>query len=141
MFGLHALMAGAQCAASIAKAIEGGAVGTDITLDRLTAYVGSVRPNEAHPFVGFGDENRLLAHSGPTLMFKPPGAEGGGLPLVATVSDLSDPIIGRVVRIFKQRGPFSLVRFRAADTDCLATVVRQVARHGGVFFVLYAAPL
>jgi adenylate cyclase len=26
-------------------------------------------------------------------------------------------------------------------TDYLATVVRQVARDGGVFFVLYAAPL
>ena len=31
--------------------------------------------------------------------------------------------------------------FEVADAEYLATVVRQVGREGGIFFVLYAAPL
>jgi adenylate cyclase len=116
-------------------------VGIDITLDRLMAYVRSVRLNESHRFLAFDDERRLLAHSDPNQMFKSSGAGGSNPILVATVSDVSDPVMQEAIRIFDRNGPYTLTRFRAAGADYLATVVRQVARDGGVFFVLYAAPL
>jgi adenylate cyclase len=130
-----------QAGMTLAKAFDGGAIGVDITLDRLMAYVRSVRLNEAHRFVAFDDERRLLAHSDPSQMFKRSGAGGRDTVLVATVSDAADPVIREAVRIFDLGGPYSLMRFRVAGADYLATVVRQVARDGGVFFVLYAAPL
>lgn len=126
---------------TLAKTIEGGAVGVDITLDRLMTYVRSARANETHRFLAFDEEKRLLAHSDPDRMFKPSGPEQGAMLSVATATDLSDPVIREAVRLFEQNGPFSLVSYRVADADYLATVVRQVARDGGVFFVLYAAPL
>jgi adenylate cyclase len=45
------------------------------------------------------------------------------------------------VRLFTRRGPYRMADLDIAGTEYLATVVRQVARDGGVFFVLYAAPL
>ncbi|WFU77727.1 adenylate/guanylate cyclase domain-containing protein [Bradyrhizobium sp. CIAT3101] len=130
-----------QAGMTLAKAFEGGAVGVDITIDRLMAYVRSVRLNDSHRFVAFDEQNRLLAHSDPSQMFKPSGVNGGDAMQVATVGELSDPVIQEAVRLFERNGPFPLVRFHAAGADFLATVVRQVARDGGVFFVLYAAPL
>ena len=130
-----------QAGFTLAKAFDGGAVGVDITLDRLMAYVRSVRLNEAHRFLAFDAERRLLAHSDPDQMFKPASGGGGGSVVVATASDVSDPVMQEAVRIFDRDGPFPLVRFYADGADYLATVVRQVARDGGVFFVLYAAPL
>ena len=130
-----------QAGFTLAKAFDGGAVGVDITLDRLMAYVRSVRLNEAHRFLAFDDERRLLAHSDPDQMFKLSTAGGGGSVVVATASDVSDPVMREAIRIFDRDGPFPLVRFYADGADYLATVVRQVARDGGVFFVLYAAPL
>src|SRR5262249_30138252 len=130
-----------QAGLTLAKAIDGGAVGVDITLDRLMAYVRSVRANDTHRFLAFDEEKRLLAHSDPERMFKPTGPELGATPIVATTSDLPDPVIRESMRLFEQKGPFSLISYRAADSEYLATVVRQVARDGGVFFVLYAAPL
>jgi adenylate cyclase len=130
-----------QAGMTLAKAIDGGVVGVDITLDRLMAYVRSARLNDAHRFLAFDEEKRLLAHSDPKRMFKPFSPEQGDALLVATVTDLSDPVIQEAVRIFEQNGPFSLAQFRAAGADYLATIVKQVARDGGVFFVLYAAPL
>ena len=130
-----------QAGITLAKAFDGGAVGVDITLDRLMAYVRSVRLNEAHRFLAFDDERRLLAHSDPKQMFKPSGVGRDASVVVATVSDVSDPVMREAIRIFDHDGPFPLVRFYVAGADYLATIVRQVARDGGVFFVLYAAPL
>jgi adenylate cyclase len=131
----------AQAGFTLAKAFDGGAVGVDITLDRLMAYVRSVRLNEAHRFLAFDDERRLLAHSDPNQMFKSSSMGGSSSVTVATVDDVSDPVMQEAIRTFDRDGPFPLVRFYAAGADYLATVVRQVARDGGVFFVLYAAPL
>lgn len=130
-----------QAGMTLAKAFEGGAIGVDITLDRLMAYVRSATLNEQHRFVAFDEDKRLLAHSDPNQMFKSSGLGRADAISVASVGDLSDPVVQEAMRIFDQDGPYSLVRFRAAGADYLATVVRQVARDGGVFFVLYSAPL
>lgn len=123
---------------TLARAFDGGAVGVDITIDRLMAYVRSVRLNDAHRFLAFDDQRRILAHSDPGQMFK---SSGGDTVVVATVGDVSDPVMREVIHIFERDGPFPLTRFHAAGADYFSTVVRQVARDGGVFFVLYAAPL
>jgi adenylate cyclase len=124
---------------TLARAFDGGVVGVDITLERLMAYIQSVRSNEAHRFLGFDDENRLIGHFDPDQMFKWSGP--GGTPEVATTSDVTDPVVQEALQIFRRQGPFRLAEIKVAGTDYLATVVRQVARDGGVFFVLYAAPL
>ena len=51
-----------QAGMTVARAFAGGVIGADVTLDRLMAYVRSVRSNEKHRFVAFDDQNRLLAH-------------------------------------------------------------------------------
>ncbi|HTO67674.1 MAG TPA: adenylate/guanylate cyclase domain-containing protein [Bradyrhizobium sp.] len=124
---------------TLAKAFEGGVVGVDITLDRLMAYIRSVRSNEAHRFLAFDDENRLLGHFDPDQMFKWSGP--GGTPEVATTADVTDPVLREALQIFRRQGPFQLAEIEVAGTEYLATIVRQVARDGGVFFVVYAAPL
>jgi adenylate cyclase len=132
-----------QVGLTIAKAFEGsgGAVGVDITLDRLMVYVRSVRANNSHRFVAFDDKNRLLVHSDPLQMFKHIGTGETESIELATTADTTDPVVREALKIFERNGPFPVADFLADGTYYLATVVRQVARDGGVFFVLYAAPL
>lgn len=130
-----------QAGMTVARAFAGGVIGIDVTLDRLMAYVRSVRSNEKHRFVAFDDQNRLLAHFDVDQMFKP--ARPGDIQSteLATTADLTDPVAREAVQLFARRGPYRMADIDVAGTDYLATVVRQVARDGGVFFVLYAAPL
>lgn len=130
-----------QAGMTVARAFAGGVVGIDVTLDRLMAYVRSVRLNEEHRFVAFDDQNRLLAHFDPDQMFKPARPGDVQSTELATTADLTDPVAREAVQLFMRRGPYRMADLDVAGTDYLATVVRQVARDGGVFFVLYAAPL
>ena len=132
-----------QMGMTLAEAFEGGGgvVGVDITLDRLMVYVRSVRANEAHRFVAFDDKDRLLAHFDPDQMFKRTGTGETQSIRLATIADVADPVVREALKIFARTGPFRLEDFDVDGTDYLATVVRQVARDGGVFYVLYAAPL
>jgi adenylate cyclase len=132
-----------QMGMTIAKAFDGngGAVGVDVTLDRLMVYVRSVRTNDSHRFVAFDDKNRLLIHSDPQQMFKPTGTGETQSNELATTADTTDPVVREALKIFERTGPFPVADFPVDGTYYLATVVRQVARDGGVFFVLYAAPL
>jgi adenylate cyclase len=130
-----------QVGLTIARAFAGGVVGVDVTLDRLMAYVRSIRSNEKHRFVAFDDQNRLLAHFDLDQMFKPPRLGDVRSTELATTADLTDPVAREAVQLFTRRGPYRMADLDVGGTDYLATVVRQVARDGGVFFVLYAAPL
>jgi len=126
---------------TIARAFAGGVIGVDVTLDRLMAYVRSVRSNEKHRFLAFDDQNRLLAHFDLDQMFKPLRPGDAQSIELATTADLTDPVAREAVQLFMRRGPYRMADLDIAGTEYLATVVRQVARDGGVFFVLYAAPL
>jgi adenylate cyclase len=137
----YVLATTSQAGMTLARAFEGGVVGVDITLDRLMAYVRSVRSNEKHRFVAFDEENRLLAHFDAEQMFKPSQPGGTQSTELATTADLTDPVAREALQLFSRSGPFRMANLDVAGTDYLATVVRQVARDGGVFFVLYAAPL
>ncbi|MFO1108049.1 MAG: adenylate/guanylate cyclase domain-containing protein [Bradyrhizobium sp.] len=132
-----------QVGMTLAKAFDGnaGAVGIDITLERLMVYVGSVRANDAHRFVAFDEKNRLLAHFDPNQMFKHTGPPANAAIELATTADISDPVVRDALRVFAQAGPFRIAEVSVDGTAYLATVDRQIARDGGVFFVLYAAPL
>jgi adenylate cyclase len=130
-----------QMGMTLAKALAGGVVGVDITLDRLMVYVRSIRANEAHRFVAFDDQNRLLAHFDPDQMFKRSGAGETQSIELATTADIADPVVREALRIFARSGPYRLADFSVAGTDYLATVDRQATRDGGAFFQLYAAPL
>ncbi len=136
-----------QVGMTLAQALEhGGVVGVDITLDRLMMYIRSIRPNDAHRFVAFDDNNRLLAHFDPARMFKRTGSgeTGSGATQateLATTADLSDPVVQKAYQLFTRSGPYRLATLDIGGTDYLATVDRQVGRDGGAFFQLYAAPL
>jgi adenylate cyclase len=130
-----------QVGMTLAKAFEGGVVGVDITLDRLMFYVRSIRANAAQRFVAFDDKNRLLAHFDPDQLFKRSGSGETQSIELATTADIPDPVVQEALQIFKRTGPYRLTDFAVAGTDYLATVDRQVARDGGAFFQLYAAPL
>jgi adenylate cyclase len=130
-----------QVGITLAKAFPGGVIGVDLTLDRLMIYVRSVRANENHRFVAFDDKNRLIAHSDPAQMFKHIGTGETQSIELATTADVTDPVIQEAIKIFTRDGPYSLADYNVDGTSHLATVVRQVGRDGGVFFVLYAAPL
>ena len=118
-----------------------GVVGVDVTIERLMVYVRSVRANEAHRFVAFDDRNRLLAHFDQHQMFKHVGAPERPAVELATTADVSDPVVREALQRFAQTGPYSITDISISGTTYLATVARQVARDGGIFFVLYAAPL
>jgi len=130
-----------QVGMTLAGAIEGGAVGVDITLDRLMAYVRSVRSNEKQRFVGFDEQNRLLAHFDPDRMFKVKIENESRVVEPATTADLRDPVVREAMQVFERKGPYELERLDVEGTEYLATVANQVARDGGTFYVLYAAPL
>ena len=130
-----------QIGMTIAGAGGDGVFGADVTLDRLLTYIRSARPNEQHRFIAFADNGLLLAHPVPDQMLKRTGPEGAQTALLATVADLSDPVIHEAWQLFKRRGPYQLTSFHAAGAEYLATVLRQVAVDGGVFYVLYAAPV
>jgi adenylate cyclase len=130
-----------QVGLTLAKAFAGGVIGVDLTLDRLMIYVRSVRANENHRFVAFDDKNRLIAHSDPGQMFKRVGTGETQSVELATTADLTDPVVQEAFKIFARDGSFRLAAYDVDNTSYLATVVRQVGREGGVFFVLYAAPL
>jgi adenylate cyclase len=132
-----------QVGMTLSRTLEtgSGVVGIDITLDRLMVYVRSVRANDTHRFVAFDDKNRLLAHFDPDQMFKHGGTAENPTIELATTTDLSDAVVREAVKKFAQTGPFPLADFEVDGTDYLATVTREVARDGGAFFVLYAAPL
>jgi adenylate cyclase len=104
-------------------------------------YVRSVRANDAHRFVAFDDKDRLLAHHDPDQMFKRSGTGQTESIRLATTADVTDPVVQEALKVFARDGPFGLADFAVAGTNYLATVVRQVGRDGGVFFILYAAPL
>lgn len=126
---------------TLSRAFGDGAVGVDITLDRMMAYVRSVRSNKNQRFVAFDDRNRLLAHFDPDKMFKTSAAGENGSVELATTADLTDPVVREAMQAFKRDGPYQLAQLDVAGSEYLATVTRQVARDGGNFFVLYAAPL
>lgn len=131
-----------QVGMTLAQALEGGGVvGVDISLDRLMLYIRSIRANDAHRFVAFDDKNRLLAHFEPGQLFKRSGSDGNPSIELATTADVSDPVLREGLRIFTRTGAYRLADFTVAGTPYLATVDRQVARDGGAFFQLYAAPL
>jgi adenylate cyclase len=130
-----------QMGMTLAAAIEGGAIGVDITLDRLMAYVRSVRSNETQRFVAFDERNRLLAHFDPEQMFKVTIENESRVVELITTADLRDPVIHQAAQIFARKGPYELERFRVDGSDYLATVANQVGRDGSPFYVLYAAPL
>jgi adenylate cyclase len=132
-----------QVGLTLAKAFRNnvGAVGVDVTLDRLMVYVRSVVANPAHRFVAFDDKNRLLAHFDPDQMFKRTGTPETPTIELATTADISDPVVREALRVFAQIGSFPLTDFAVDGIYYLATVDRQIARDGGIFFVLYAAPL
>jgi adenylate cyclase len=128
---------------TLAKALAngGGVVGVDLTLDRLMLYVRSIRANEAHRFVAFDDRDRLLAHYDPDQMVKRSGSGETETIRLATTEDVTDPVVRAALKVFARDGPYQLANFDVDGTNYLATVARQVGRDGGVFFVLYAAPL
>jgi adenylate cyclase len=130
-----------QVGMTLAGAFEGGAVGVDITLERLMAYVRSVRSNENQRFVGFDDQNRLLAHFDPDRMFKVSIVNESRVVELATTADLKDPVVREAMRVFVRDGPYELARFDVDGSEYLATVAHQVGRDGSSFYVLYAAPL
>jgi adenylate cyclase len=131
----------AQVGLTLARAFEDGAVGVDITLERLMSYVRSVRSNENQRFVAFDDHDRLLAHFDPDRMFK--STTVGGVKSVepASTSDLTDPVVRQALQVFAREGPYPSALLDVAGAEYLATVVHQVGRDGGTFFVLYAAPV
>ena len=130
-----------QMGMTLAGTIEGGAIGVDITLDRLMTYVRSVRSNETQRFVAFDEQNRLLAHFDPDQMFKVKIENESRVVELVTAAELKDPVIRQAVQIYAQNGPYELERFDVDGSEYLATVVNQVGRDGIPFFVLYAAPL
>jgi adenylate cyclase len=127
---------------TLAQALEsGGVVGIDVSLDRLMLYLRSIRANDAHRIIAFDDQNRLLAHFDPKQLFKQAGDSENPSIDLATTADIVDPVLREGLRIFSRRGAYPLSDFTVAGTTYLATVDRQVARDGGAFFQLYAAPL
>lgn len=131
-----------QVGMTLAQALEhGGVVGVDLTLDRLMLYIRSIRANDAHRFMAFDDKNRLLAHFDPQQLFKRSGLRDAPAIDLATTADLTDPVVREALRIFSDKGAYGLADFKVAGMTYLATVDRQVARDGGAFFQLYAAPL
>jgi adenylate cyclase len=132
-----------QVGMTLAKSLVSnvGVVGVDVTIERLMVYVRSIRANEAHRFVAFDDRNRLLAHFDQNQMFKHTGTPESPAVELATTADISDPVVREALQIFARAGPFSIADFLVDGTTYLGTVARQVARDGGIFFVLYAAPL
>jgi adenylate cyclase len=138
----YVFAATSQVGMTLAQALEhGGVVGVDIAVDRLMLYIRSIRANDAHRFVAFDDKGRLLAHFDPKQMFKDPAS--GETPSIelATTADVSDPVVREGLQIFSRIGAYRLADFTVAGKAYLATVDRQVARDGGAFFQLYAAPL
>jgi adenylate cyclase len=132
-----------QVGMTLAKAFEGsgGVVGVDVTLDRLMVYVRSVIASDADRYVAFDDKTRLLAHSDPHQMFKRTGTGETQSIKLATTADVTDRVVRAALEIFARTGPFRLADLEVDGTKYLATVDRQVERDGGVFFVLYAAPV
>jgi adenylate cyclase len=131
-----------QVGMTLAEALEhGGVVGVDLTLDSLMVYIRSIRPNDTHRFVAFDDKNRLLAHFDPEKMFKRSDSRETQSAELATTADLTDPVVQKAFQMFARTGPYRLATLDVDGTDYLATVDRQVARDGGAFFQLYAAPL
>ena len=127
---------------TLAQALEnGGVVGVDIAIDRLMLYIRSIRANDAHRFIAFDDNNHLLAHFDPNQLFKISASGGSASTELATTADVSDPVVREGLQIFVRSGAYRLADFTVAGTPYLATVDRQVARDGGAFFQLYAAPL
>jgi adenylate cyclase len=131
-----------QVGMTLAQALEdGGVVGVDLTLDRLMLYIRSIRTNDAHRFVAFDDTKHLLAHFDPQQMFRRTGSDENSSIELATTADVADPVVREGFRIFSLGGPYRMADFSVAGTTYLATVDRQVARDGGTFYQLYAAPL
>ena len=131
-----------QVGMTLAQALEnGGVVGVDIAIDRLMLYIRSIRANDAHRFIAFDDNNHLLAHFDPNQLFKISASGGSPSTELATTADVSDPVFREGLQIFVRSGAYRLADFTVAGTPYLATVDRQVARDGGAFFQLYAAPL
>lgn len=131
-----------QAGMTLAQALgHGGVVGVDITLDRLMIYIRSIRANDAHRFLAFDDKNHLLAHFNPRMLFKRTDGREGSTSELATTSDVTDPVVKEALRIFTEKGVYTLADFEVAGVTYLATVGRQVAKDGDQFFQLYAAPL
>jgi adenylate cyclase len=133
----------AQVGLTFAKSLAsgGGVLGADITLDRLMFYVRSIRANQSHRFVSFDDKGRLLAHYDPDQMIVRSGSGESETVKLATTTHISDPVVRAALEVFARDGPYQLIDLDVEGTSYLATVVRQVGREGGVFFILYAAPL
>jgi adenylate cyclase len=132
--------ASSEVGMTVARAFAGGAVGVDVTLDRLNAFVRSVRPSETHRFVTFDNHDRLMFHFNPERMFARAASDGAETVRLATMADLPDPVIQEAYLMFKRSGPFRLARFAIAGTEYLATVNSNVGRDGSAFYELYAAP-
>ena len=129
-----------QVGVTLASAFKDGVFGADITINSLLVYIRSVRPTVKQRYEAF-DGNGLLLDPDPNEMFSRLGSGATQSIELATVDHLADPVVHKAWQIFKLRGPYRLKDFDVAGEEFLATVVRQVAPDGGVFYVLYAAPL
>ena len=75
-----------------------------------------------HHFVAFDDHDRLLLHFNPEQMFTRFRSDGTETVRLATMADLTDPVIQDAYLMFKRSGPFRLASFTVAGTEYLATV-------------------
>jgi adenylate cyclase len=135
----YVFAATSQVGMTLARAFEGGAVGVDMTLDRLMTFIHSIRSNENQRYVAFDDQNRLLGHFNPERMFKP--SPTGGPVELGTTADLVDPVVKAAMKVFERDGAYKSAILDVDGSEYMATVVQQDARTGDKFYELFAAPL
>lgn len=125
---------------SFAKAFDGpvgGVFASDITLDRFSQFLGSIRPNTQHRILVFDEDLGLLAHPDPNKVLKRTGADLTLSP--NKVTDLDDPVVQETMRFFKENGPFAIETLELDGQAYLASV--ESFTYGGQSdYVLYAAP-
>ena len=118
---------------------EGGVFAADITLDRFSSFLKSIRPNALHKILVFDDQMRSLAHPNADEVLKRTGQGDDLLLEPAKVTDLSDPIVQETVALFNTDGPFHLESFSLDGVEYLASV--EMFEYGEQSdYVLYAAP-
>lgn len=118
---------------------DGGVFATDLTLDRFSSFLNSIRPNAQHKILVFDSEMALIAHPDADKVLKRTGASDELSLQPAKVTDLSDPVIARTVELFAQNGAFELDEFELDGNTYLASVA-QSDSDGQPDYVLYAAP-
>lgn len=117
----------------------GGVFATDITLDRFSNFLNSIRPNSLHRIIVFDSDMTLIAHPDADKVLKRTGASDELSLQPAKVTDLSDPVIAKAVELFVEGGAFELDEFDLDGNTYLASVA-QSDYDGQPDYVLYAAP-